>query len=161
ADDGSIDDTELVLAAESARDDRIVPLRLPHEGVSAARNAGLAAARGEHVAFLDSDKEWDHEFLRTMVGYLEMTGKDVAYAVTAASFGDRTVHNTLPATLDSLLASNSIDQTAIVARRALIARAGGFDTSLRRAVDYDLILSLAELTELAMVPYVGVRYSED
>ena len=52
ADDGSTDAT--VQAAESYAD-CVQILRLPHGGVSAARNAGLAAAKGEWVLFLDSD----------------------------------------------------------------------------------------------------------
>ena len=52
ADDGSTDAT-LRLAEKYA--DRIRILQLPHGGVSAARNAGLDAARGEWVMFLDSD----------------------------------------------------------------------------------------------------------
>ncbi|WP_203136353.1 glycosyltransferase [Microbacterium sp. JZ31] len=161
ADDGSIDDTALVLEAEAARDPRIKPLLLEHRGVSAARNSALAHARGAYVAFLDSDKVWEPDFLLSMVAFLEVHGHDAGYSVVEVSLNGKSLYRTTPATRESLRVANSIDQTAIVARRSLIDRTGGFDESLLRAVDYDLILSLSELTDLVQVPYVGVRYSED
>ena len=161
ADDGSIDDTRLVLDAEAARDERIKPIYLPHRGVSATRNAALAAATGDYIAFLDSDKVWEPDFLRSMIAYLEVGGHEAGYSVVEVSVGGKTFYRAEPATRESLRVANSIDQTAIVARRGLIVRSGGFDETLPRAVDYDLILSISELADLVQVPYVGVRYSED
>jgi glycosyltransferase involved in cell wall biosynthesis len=54
-DDGSTDDTASRLAG---LDPRIRLLRQENQGVTAARNTGLAAIKGELVAFLDSDDEW-------------------------------------------------------------------------------------------------------
>lgn len=161
ADDGSIDDTALVLEAASSRDERITPLALEHRGVSAARNAALARARGEFVAFLDSDNAWEPDFLLSMVAFLETYGHDAAYSMVEVTLNGEKFFRTVPATRESLRVANSIAQPALVARRSLIERAGGFDESLLRAVDYDLVLSLSDLTELVQVPYVGLRYSED
>ena len=161
ADDGSTDDTQLVLDAAAGRDPRIVPLALTHRGVCAARNAALGRARGEYVAFLDSDKQWEPEFLHSMVAFLEQRGHDAGYSIVQVSRNGREAYRTKPASRESLVTANSIDQTAIVVRRSLIEQVGGFDESLLRAVDYDLILSLSEHTDLVQVPFVGVRYSED
>jgi glycosyltransferase involved in cell wall biosynthesis len=57
-DDGSTDDTRQVIASRYGDDPRVVYLFQEQTGVAGARNAGLARARGDLVAFLDSDDVW-------------------------------------------------------------------------------------------------------
>lgn len=68
-DDGSTDDgPEKVIALNNPM---ITLVRQENRGPGAARNAGLAIARGKYIAFLDSDDEWYPSFLETGVSYLE------------------------------------------------------------------------------------------
>lgn len=57
-DDGSTDDTAAILRRRYAADPCVEVLTTPHGHACAARNAGLRAARGEYVCFLDSDDYW-------------------------------------------------------------------------------------------------------
>lgn len=161
ADDGSVDDTRLAVSEEAGRDQRLVYLDLPHRGVSAARNEALKVARGAYIAFLDSDKEWDPDFLLVMISSMEASSLPAAASACEVQIGDRTFFRSVQSTAESLAIGNSIDQTALVVTSDIARLAGGFDESLRRAVDYDLILSISELSEIAQIPFIGVRYSED
>ncbi len=60
-DDGSTDGSEAILAEAAARDSRIRVLRQDRHGAGAARNAGLAAARGDWLWFVDADDRIDGE----------------------------------------------------------------------------------------------------
>jgi len=57
-DDGSTDDTGARIAQRYRGDERVRYIRQPNKGVSAARNTGLAATRGQYIALLDSDDLW-------------------------------------------------------------------------------------------------------
>lgn len=69
-DDGSTDETIAVIEKEYAgRNIKII--RQNHKGAQAARNAGIKAARGKYIAFLDSDDEWLPEKLELQVEALK------------------------------------------------------------------------------------------
>jgi glycosyltransferase involved in cell wall biosynthesis len=67
-DDGSTDDTPSLLEPYL---DRIVYIRREHTGRAAARNAAIHRARGEYVAFLDSDDLWFPDKLERQVPFLD------------------------------------------------------------------------------------------
>ena len=82
-DDGSTDGTGAVLSRLAAADARVRVFHQDNRGVSAARNHGLDAARGEFLFFLDSDDRLEADFLATGVAEMERTNSD--YCVFAWS----------------------------------------------------------------------------
>jgi glycosyltransferase involved in cell wall biosynthesis len=73
-DDGSTDSTEKVLAPLL---DCITYIRLDNGGVSAARNAGLSAATGEWITFLDSDDIWYPQRLAALARDINAADSDI------------------------------------------------------------------------------------
>ncbi len=80
-DDGSTDGGPERVRAHAKRDRRFRLVQQPNAGPGAARNRGIAEAKGEIVAFLDADDEWDPRFLDHNVRALEAAGPHVAAAV--------------------------------------------------------------------------------
>lgn len=169
-DDGSWDDSPVIGELLASRDSRIRFLRREHEGVCATRNAGIGAATGEYIAFLDSDNTWDTRFLRDVLISMQDKEAETAYATVeliqhsnaedGQDTGETVItrYRTGAPRLSSLLRGNSIDLNVLVSRTEAVRAVGGFDPTLRRAVDYDLILKLAERGDILHVPTVGAHY---
>lgn len=68
-DDGSTDNTLRIIEEEYVRIVRVI--KQNHKGAQAARNAGIRAAKGEYIAFLDSDDEWMPDKLKIQVEALK------------------------------------------------------------------------------------------
>ncbi len=158
-DDGSTDDTVSLLRNYSDR-------RIQYfandgaPGVSGARNSGLKRAKGSLIAYLDSDNEWVPEYLRYMVSELQCSGAESAYAVLEARLPSGKVeYLAKPWSRDELLWENFIDLNVYVHRRTTWERHGGFDESLRRMVDWDLIIRYTNDAPPAFAFFVGVYYS--
>lgn len=76
-DDGSTDDSVSVIKEFVDKDKRFKLIQLVHGGVSVARNAGLDAARGRYIAFLDSDDCYTDYALEMMLYFATTTGADM------------------------------------------------------------------------------------
>lgn len=153
--DGSPDTAEFERAIGPYRE-RILYISQDNGGASAARNAGLRAASGELIAFLDADDLWSPGYLEEQVKFIQRAGCDVACA-DAMIFGEgpdagksymETLMNTAPASgeatfLELLSAEKSFITSGVVARREPILEIGLFDEQLKNAQDFDLWLRLA------------------
>jgi glycosyltransferase involved in cell wall biosynthesis len=151
--DGSPDTAELERTLVPYLD-RIVYIKQENQGAGAARNAGLRAARGKYVAFLDGDDLWEPNHLAEQVALIESgPGYDLVYAdseifgETHSDFATCMAANPSEGepTFESLLASRcSVITSTVVARREPILEVGLFDTTLKNAQDFDLWLRLAK-----------------
>lgn len=159
-DDGSTDETHQVVSRAKELDRRVRFVSQPNAGVSAARNRGISFARGEYLAFLDSDNVWKPDFLEIALAAQHTHGRVASYsAVQIELDGGEKEYLGVPTTFRELLEGrNQVDLNALVIRRDVIDQIGNFDSSLRRWVDFDLVLRVARWFDLEFVPVVGVIY---
>ena len=146
--DGSPDTPDLERAIEPYRD-RLTYIRQENGGLSSARNAGIKAARGRFLALLDSDDEWEPDYLEAQLHYLETHPScDVVYP-NARIFGDHphagrtymdVCTSTGDVTFEALITQRCNVFVSVLARREAIVRAGLFDPELRSVEDFDLWL---------------------
>ncbi len=147
-DDGSTDALSLdVLEQEERRG--VTVLRQRHAGVSAARNRGLAQARGKWVLPLDPDDLIAPEFLKTMVEAFERDSS-LTYATSLSSFfvDDPSVPigGWVPwgAARNAMAVINVASTCTALMLRSKVEEAGGYDEWMTAYEDWDLFCSLVE-----------------
>src|SRR5918998_66000 len=146
-DDGSTDDTSEV----AKRYPKVRLVRQENQGLSAARNSGLARSEGEYVVFLDADDRLLPEALEAGLGCLEARPECAfvsGYFRYIAADGSPlpTPKQSCPDRehyLEMLLGNYLGMHGTYMYRRAIFDSVGGFDTSLKFCEDSDLHLRIA------------------
>jgi glycosyltransferase involved in cell wall biosynthesis len=173
-DDGSTDHSLTVLQPYAAR---ITLITQPNQGPAAARNNGIAAAKGQLIAFLDSDDLWLPGKVAAQVNYL-LLHPDIAVCYCGwsewhtANPGQKPpgqltdvapalrAHNAIDGNwlyLD-LLRESVIHTISAMLRREVFDTVGFFNTDYRIGEDHDFWLRVAQHFKIAKLPQVYAIY---
>ena len=164
-DDGSTDDT----AAVVARFPSVRCLRKPNGGLGSARNAGIRAATGRYVAFVDSDDVWLPGKLSAQIDLLDRTGLAWAYCdaivfdeVTGRKLHRMSERNPMPSgdVLETLFLGCFIASPTPVVRRSVFDEVGLFSEVgiVHMREDWDMWLRIAARYPVGLVPHALARY---
>ena len=166
-DDGSTDDTEAVVAALDDPRVRYV-LQPRNAGVSAARNRGIREARGEFIAFLDSDDEWFPDKIERQVArFREVNNRVGLLYCGVRSVSDRRGDWTFRPkhrgdVYEAMLQRNVIHTgSGVVIRREVVDVVGGFDEEIPAIEDYEYWLRIARHFEFDFVEEPLFRYFDE
>lgn len=178
-DDGSTDGTVAALAAYG---DRVRLVRQENRGAAAARNHGLALARGTYVTFLDGDDIWLPGKVKAQVVYMEchpnvgMTygrweewrrtrGRGFAMPEWVERMGthdEEAVPGIVPEgsgwLYHKLLTDFLVTTIAVMLRRGIVEQIGYFDETLERGEDYEYWLRVSRVTEIHKLDRVMALY---
>jgi len=151
-DDGSTDGSADIVDSLAASDGRITAVHQANAGPAAARNKALTLARGEWLAYIDSDDLWFEKALQHYAdaiaanpeasffhGYRHRLNADGSITELAGEFQDRVTGTA------ELFGRMFLSHLCVCYRRTLIDRAGPYDDRLRSCEDYELYLRMSLL----------------
>lgn len=164
-DDGSTDDTTAIVERHVNSDRRVRLIRQTNGGVAAARNRGIAEAKGDYIAPLDADDLWAPTKIEKQMAAMRQGGPRVGLVYTWQATIDEegklrsTRHccvyegDVLPQMLRGNLVGSG---SAALMRRQAVIEAGGYDPSLRArraqgCEDMKLYIRIAARYEFAVV----------
>jgi len=152
-DDGSPDDSAARVLEVAAADPRVVLLRQANAGVAAARNTGIARARGALVAFLDADDRWMPDALARHAAAFAADprlglsfGRVRFYSPDLRTAGRLSAHRGQVTLADAMGENPTCTASNLVLRAVVLAEAGGFDPALRHAEDQELLARILATT---------------
>lgn len=172
--DGSTDGSEEIVKLYT--DKRIKLITQENKGEAAARNTGIRKAKGDFVAFLDADDEWEADFL-SIISELILNYPQAGVFATALAVKERNGYftkyryKTLPDHPWNGLITNyfeclanadyPLSSSSTVINSSLLPIIGNFDTSLKIGADIDMWCRAALNTEIAFSSTVGATYYRD
>ena len=146
-DDGSTDETSQLLEDYDAK---IKHIRQSNQGVSAARNRGIAAASGEFIAFLDSDDLWLPQKLSTQVKFFSdhpdavINQTEERWIRNGVRVNPKKRHLKFSGMIfERSLALCLVSPSAVMIKKSLFDTVGVFDEDLPACEDYDLWLRIS------------------
>lgn len=157
-DDGSVDNTQEVVM--SIDDSRILYYRMPANGGPAtARNRGADMAKGEWIAFQDSDDIWHDDKLQKQIE-LAMDSPELCMVShpIKASFQDGSTITTgiidVDDIVNALAERNYFDTPTMLIKREAFYNTGGFDSRLSALEDWEFAIRFADRFKIGMVQEV-------
>jgi|GEM_PF-941083 len=173
-DDGSTDGGAEMLPHMTDESFRII--RQQNGGVSCARNAGIQAASGSHVAFLDGDDEWDPDHLHMLAdlairfpaaGFFA-TGFRIRLAASRSAYSSNRGSITSPGILSGEAFYGKISGLSLpfvtsssMCERKLLGEIGFFTLGQKRTEDMDLFFRALALRPVAFQPGCSVSFHGD
>ena len=153
-DDGSTDNTAEVIKKFQEQDKRIRYIQHDkNKGTAATRNIGIKAAKGEYIAFLDSDDEWFPEKLEKQVSLFEHSlRKNLGFVscnyLEFYSESGREVLYRVPrhkSSLKVLLESNTLcNSSNVMIKKEVFDNVGHFDEKIKIGEDWDMWIRIAQ-----------------
>jgi glycosyltransferase involved in cell wall biosynthesis len=170
-DDGSTDGTAEVIDRYRRLDGRLRCDSGPNRGVSAARNRGTELARGRYLQYLDADDLLRPHALQAKFEALESSGADIAYTdwqklIEAPTGGfalgeisSRTCDDVQPALEIAIFLDFWSPPAALLYRREIVDRVGGWNTSLPIVQDGRFLFDAVHCGgRLVHIPGIGADY---
>lgn len=152
-DDGSTDNTQNTIS--NFPSDKVFLLSQKHKGAQAARNKGILEAKGDYIAFLDSDDEWMPQMLEETVHSLFRKADDcVVYSDCFVRNGNRQSLWRLPnceGNCYAALLKNPGPTISMLVKRELLFQIGLLDEKVAAYQEWDLAIRLAQNAEFVHI----------
>jgi glycosyltransferase involved in cell wall biosynthesis len=161
-DDGCEPPVEELIA--ELEDDRLRVVRIEHGGVSRARNAGLAVARGAYLRFLDCDDVLEPGSTAHLLSLAAGAPDVLAYGATVSCDEELRPRSTITcglagdALVECLLGRFTVRFPSLLFPRAVIERIGDFDPAFEMCEDGDFVLRALEHAQVRGDDRVATYY---